>query len=627
MATPAKPGAQATSDEAEVLMQFHQVKLKRPSGSVRGTLTLTMRRLTWSGPDGQSISVGMSNIKKQMVSKAGAKHAVLSLVLIEQQNDDFRFTFPTEDGRDQMKDMIANLSQGAAAAASSQNFKASSAGSADNAVKASGTMAEGAASQKARDAKLNVKYKALKENPELLQTFKDLTDSGLSADEFWEGFEIEGLYGNDSSTTSHEQLGVSSDVISKFKPQKNTGNDEIRFKITPDMIIQIFKFYPELKRAYETKVPAELSEEEFWNMAVHSEMFHRGSELGKGSSTLAANNDITELFGKLRQQSGIASAAGSVLGSAASKNADTNRPGKRRRLVSDPRFDLEATEDRDLDGYGVTSSDQHADGTTAAPPRRTQRSRHVMDVRQLNRDSDGILHNMQAPAPPAGATATREGAASDAYAKMRQAQEHPELMKDGHKTDLLVQALGFDMASVVKANLTAAPKTQEPGSTIAKSPGDTEASAPRVRLTANVPSVKQLSRKCSMAVEQISLKYLRTPETVVPAEHVARVINTYCVAINGILRHFWMCFSPSNKIAVKASSKLGEKAIKMTAALRTSLDDKIPALKERVGAENGALIANLEQRVKLALAFAQDWKTTQDKIARLKALKAKQAMR
>eukprot|EP00041_Stephanoeca_diplocostata_P022345 m.531722 g.531722 ORF g.531722 m.531722 type:complete len:104 (-) comp22040_c0_seq4:1800-2111(-) len=92
MATPAKPGAQATSDEAEVLMQFHQVKLKRPSGSVRGTLTLTMRRLTWSGPDGQSISVGMSNIKKQMVSKAGAKHAVLSLVLIEQQNDDVNFS-------------------------------------------------------------------------------------------------------------------------------------------------------------------------------------------------------------------------------------------------------------------------------------------------------------------------------------------------------------------------------------------------------------------------------------------------------------------------------------------------------------------------------------------------------
>lgn len=68
-------------------------------------------------------------------------------------------------------------------------------------------------------------------------------------------------------------------------------------------------------------------------------------------------------------------------------------------------------------------------------------------------------------------------------------------------------------------------------------------------------------------------------------------------------------------------------AIKMTTALQTCLDDKIPALKERAGSPHGYLITNLEQRVRLALSFAHEWKDTQDKIARLKALKARQTVK
>lgn len=98
---------------------------------------------------------------------------------------------------------------------------------------------------------------ALKENPVLYDLLKETTKEGgaFTQDEFWQGYEMDGKASAAKGAVSSTPIGISSDLLAKFKPQQQrTSQEGTSYRITPDMREQIFQMYPRLKRVYNEKV-------------------------------------------------------------------------------------------------------------------------------------------------------------------------------------------------------------------------------------------------------------------------------------------------------------------------------------------------------------------------------------
>lgn len=100
---------------------------------------------------------------------------------------------------------------------------------------------------------------ALKENPVLLDLMKETTKDGgaFTKAEFWQGYDLEGKASSAGAASADApiQIGISSDVLSKFKPQQQrTSQEGTTYRITKDMQDQIFQMYPKLKKVYDEKV-------------------------------------------------------------------------------------------------------------------------------------------------------------------------------------------------------------------------------------------------------------------------------------------------------------------------------------------------------------------------------------
>ena len=143
---------------------------------------------------------------------------------------------------------------------------------------------------------LEERHRMLKENPGLLQLYKDLVITQImKPEEFWEQHApVNGLRAAGSgvpnlqvqsqsqgSSQGRQDVGVSGSFLSDIKPQADGANG-IKYNLTVDVINSIFKTYPAVKKKHFENVPSKMSEQDFWNRFFQSHYFHRDRIHGQG---------------------------------------------------------------------------------------------------------------------------------------------------------------------------------------------------------------------------------------------------------------------------------------------------------------------------------------------------------
>lgn len=143
---------------------------------------------------------------------------------------------------------------------------------------------------------LEERHRMLKDNPGLLQLYKDLVITQImKPEEFWEQHApVNGLRAAGSgvpnlqvqsqsqgSSQGRQDVGVSGSFLSDIKPQADGANG-IKYNLTVDVINSIFKTYPAVKKKHFENVPSKMSEQDFWNRFFQSHYFHRDRIHGQG---------------------------------------------------------------------------------------------------------------------------------------------------------------------------------------------------------------------------------------------------------------------------------------------------------------------------------------------------------
>lgn len=119
-----------------------------------------------------------------------------------------------------------------------------------------------------------LRKRVLMSNHELGSLHKDLVMSGqITEAEFWDGREHLLLAQAD---TESQRKGKPGQLVD---PRPETVDGEIKIKITPQLVHDIFDEYPVVAKAYSEHVPKNLSEEQFWRRYFQSKLFntHRAS--------------------------------------------------------------------------------------------------------------------------------------------------------------------------------------------------------------------------------------------------------------------------------------------------------------------------------------------------------------
>lgn len=344
----------------------------------------------------------------------------------------------------------------------------------------------------------------------------------------------------------------------------------------------------------------EWSAEVFWDTAVKSELFHRGTKQAPLTAA-GVTADITELFALCRQKEGVASGSAGVADRVRGDDnpADAAGDAKRRR-VANPRYDLDATEDRDVDGYGLT--------TEPVATKFKQRAKNRIDPTLINQDSEGILHMMTGTSGTtavAGA-AVAAGEPTDTYASLRQAEHLADLEPERPPS---VQPLHFSLSSI------AARVTANAGAATAVANGAEAAAKPGTRLKFQLnPSALTptgLTARGAAALARVSERYMEPPSGErVPLELAAEV-KKYDVAMSLVLRHYWKCFPPASPDP-EYNDPQGKKAVRLMGTLEEDcLRQRLLPLKERLANEHSDeldLVTNLESRLRVAIAHAEKWK-------------------
>ncbi|XP_067633884.1 general transcription factor IIH subunit 1 [Eurosta solidaginis] len=288
-----------TTSSEDVLLQMGEVRYKKGDG----TLYVMNERLAWMAENRDTVAVShrFADIKMQKISPEGKPKVQLQVVLHDGNSSTFHFV--NRNGqqamladRDKVKELLQQLLP---------NFK------------------------RKVDKELEEKNRILSENPNLLQLYKDLVITQvLTSEEFWTTHAKEHAM---KKVNKKQDIGVSGAFLADIKPQTD-GCNGLKYNLTPDIILCIFKTYPAVKRKHQENVPAKMSESEFWTKFFQSHYFHR-------DRITAGSKDIFTECGKIDDQ---------TLKAAVQKGA------------GDPLLDLKQFEDVPLEeGFGSVSGDRN----------------------------------------------------------------------------------------------------------------------------------------------------------------------------------------------------------------------------------------------------------------------------
>ena len=121
----------------------------------------------------------------------------------------------------------------------------------------------------------------LARDSDLRTVYEKLVPASLSEKEFWESraelIERE-------QVDQKQRLGMSTAMLTDIRPSSSQSecNSHV-YRLTPQVIHQIFVEYPKVRETYELQVPHKISEKEFWECYFQSNYFHRLREQNTSS--------------------------------------------------------------------------------------------------------------------------------------------------------------------------------------------------------------------------------------------------------------------------------------------------------------------------------------------------------
>ncbi|KIL65942.1 hypothetical protein M378DRAFT_192221 [Amanita muscaria Koide BX008] len=139
-----------------------------------------------------------------------------------------------------------------------------------------------------------LRKKVLLSNPDLAVLHKELVISGqISEAEFWEGREHLLLA---QAAADSQKKGKPGQIVDP-RPETVEGG-EIKIRITPQLIRDIFDEYPVVEKAHKENVPTKLTEEEFWRRYFQSKLFnaHRASIRSSAAQHVVKDDPIFDKY-------------------------------------------------------------------------------------------------------------------------------------------------------------------------------------------------------------------------------------------------------------------------------------------------------------------------------------------
>ncbi|KAK0485803.1 hypothetical protein IW261DRAFT_1548835 [Armillaria novae-zelandiae] len=259
-----------------------------------GTLQLTDTHLQWTqdGKSAPSVRVPNAEAASLFCSKAGAAQVRMKLALVgDDTGHNFTFTSPQPvalNEREKFKTELTTIIGRNKGAPDStprlpqtrlrpnrwrrrpkpSTSRAASVSSSEN--RATPILA---GSDPAQDFRL--RKTILLGNPELGTLHRELVIGGqITEAEFWEGREHLVLA---QAAAESQRKGKPGQLVDP-RPETVEGG-EVKIRITPQLVHDIFDEYPVVAKAYSDTVPEKLSEEQFWKRYFQSKLFnaHRAS--------------------------------------------------------------------------------------------------------------------------------------------------------------------------------------------------------------------------------------------------------------------------------------------------------------------------------------------------------------
>jgi len=266
-----------------------------------GTLILTDTHLSFNSAPSPStnseqkpllIQLAWSEIAKHQVSPASHPKALLRVLLKDSTlyKKGLAFQLQTRDDLDRVRVSVSAKLNGVKQLNNRKRPRdegPSSTSSKDRDIKSSDEVSNNSFVKFGKDT-LAISRAALLASDDALREQHKLLVSGnvVSEEDFWSGHRRK-LADEAAKVHGKVMKGVESVMRSNLDLSNNGG----KVRLGVEEIRQIFILYPAVHKAYEEKVPLELSEEQFWRKYLESEYFY--SDRGRiGSAT--QNNDKVE---------------------------------------------------------------------------------------------------------------------------------------------------------------------------------------------------------------------------------------------------------------------------------------------------------------------------------------------
>ncbi|RDB25362.1 RNA polymerase II transcription factor B subunit 1 [Hypsizygus marmoreus] len=214
-----------------------------------------------------------------------------------------------------------------------------------------------------------LRKKVLIANPDLGQLHRDLVMTGqITEAEFWDGREHLLLA---EAAAENQRKGKPGQLVDP-RPEAVEGG-EIKIRITPQLVHDIFDEYPVVAKAYSENVPSKLTEESFWRRYFQSKLFnaHRASIRSSAAQHVVKDDPILDKY--------------------LEKEDDALEPRRQRNEGVDLFVDLGATqEDHDMTGNEKDITMQPGRQKGALPL-----------IRKFNEHSERLLNSALGEVPPA----------------------------------------------------------------------------------------------------------------------------------------------------------------------------------------------------------------------------------
>eukprot|EP00898_Chlorokybus_atmophyticus_P004498 jgi/Chlat1/5049/Chrsp33S00382 len=257
--------------EAPVLLTVKARYQAAPKGPrVPGVLMLTAAKVSWTPNDPSSAQPvriptdSVVSIKVSAASAAGLFAKLCSTPDPKGPGSVFELFSPAD--RDQLSTVLGQLltkRKGNGAAAGSAATPPGPAGAAPP------------ASETVSADVLEKRAKLLAANRELASLHQKLVGTGVLTEmEFWQSRQ-DLLKDKNAKAGLAQRTGMPNAMLADVRPTSDGRRNAVSFKLTPEVIHQIFAEKPAVHRAYLANVPHKMDEKEFWTKYFKYEYFNR----------------------------------------------------------------------------------------------------------------------------------------------------------------------------------------------------------------------------------------------------------------------------------------------------------------------------------------------------------------